>query len=119
MKLRQPPPGGWKNAKCLGFPSTQDSDPFFDEEDNTEAMNFCNGRSDGIICPIRHECLIFALVNNERYGVWGGMSETGRKAVRRKYPPRNRKVREEWQWEEESVILEGVDIKKLMEEEDE
>jgi hypothetical protein len=116
--LRIPPPDNWKNAKCAGFKSTEDSDPFFDEEDNTDALDFCNGISDGKQCPIRHECLIFALVNNERFGVFGGMSETGRKALRKKWPLKGRDAREEWEWQTEEQALAGLDKRKLMQEED-
>ena len=34
-------------------------------------------------CPVRIECLVFALSNNERFGVWGGMTEAERKKIRR------------------------------------
>ncbi len=30
------------------------------------------------VCPVRGECLEFALVNNVHYGVWGGMTERQR-----------------------------------------
>lgn len=29
-------------------------------------------------CPVQAECLEYALANNERYGVWGGLSERER-----------------------------------------
>jgi WhiB family redox-sensing transcriptional regulator len=25
-------------------------------------------------CPVKNECLQFALVNNEQYGIWGGLT---------------------------------------------
>lgn len=34
-------------------------------------------------CPVRAECLEFALVTNQQYGVWGGASEEERLALRR------------------------------------
>ena len=34
-------------------------------------------------CPVANACLEFAIVNNERYGIWGGLSERERAKVRR------------------------------------
>ena len=34
-------------------------------------------------CPVQAECLAWALVHDERYGVWGGLSTTQRRALRR------------------------------------
>lgn len=34
-------------------------------------------------CPVRDECLEYALANGERFGVWGGLSEKERGRVRR------------------------------------
>jgi WhiB family redox-sensing transcriptional regulator len=35
-------------------------------------------------CPVRAECLAFALAHDERHGVWGGMSEPERRALKRR-----------------------------------
>ncbi|GAA5213643.1 WhiB family transcriptional regulator [Streptomyces thinghirensis] len=35
------------------------------------------------LCPIRSACLEYALSNDERFGVWGGLSEKERLALRR------------------------------------
>lgn len=62
--------------------SCRDVDPgiFFPErgQSTREAKRVCAG------CPVRIECLTFALTNNERFGVWGGLSDTERRKVRRK-----------------------------------
>lgn len=42
-----------------------------------EAKAVCNG------CVVRAECLEFALVNGEKYGIWGGKSERERRRMRR------------------------------------
>lgn len=34
-------------------------------------------------CPVRSECLEYALGGRERYGVWGGRSERERQRLRR------------------------------------
>ncbi|MCC3766019.1 WhiB family transcriptional regulator [Streptomyces sp. UNOC14_S4] len=62
-------------AKCRKprTPDTATSDPWFDDPD--EARAICNGTADGIICPMRHECLTQAMINNERHGVWAGLTE--------------------------------------------
>lgn len=32
------------------------------------------------LCPVRQECLMFAIRNGEYYGMWGGMIESERRA---------------------------------------
>lgn len=106
LRLRVEAPGGWDRAKCRDqvqrLPGDDDVyDPFFleDADDEKDAVDFCNGTIDGLQCPIRDACLIFALTNNERFGVWGGMTELARKALRKKWPWRGGKLpRPEWRW---------------------
>lgn len=33
-------------------------------------------------CPVRRQCLRYALESGERYGIWGGMTEEERRAAR-------------------------------------
>ena len=81
LRLRVPSPGNWERAKCAGQVRHDTDgdimDPFFPEmpEDEQDALDFCNGAIDGRQCPIRDGCMLYALTNNERFGVWGGMSE--------------------------------------------
>ncbi len=42
-----------------------------------EAKRICG------MCPIRTACLEYALDNDERFGVWGGLSEKERLEIRR------------------------------------
>jgi hypothetical protein len=110
-----------RNAKCWGSvnaPWTDDEelqklrDPFF--EDHPVSLEFCNGTVDGVVCPIRQQCLEYALVNNCREGIWGGMSEAARKALRRRWPPANTKeARPEWLWMSEEDALTGVSLEDL------
>lgn len=113
LKLREPAPGNWRKAKCLGITASTGNDPFFDE-DTGPAVEFCNGTADGKVCPIRNECLLFALVNNCKEGVWGGCDELTRKAIRKKWPMKSRQgVRPEWRWMERDQALAGLDITRL------
>lgn len=62
-------------AKCL------DADPeaFFPEKGGStrEAKRICSA------CPVRNECLEHALTNDERFGIWGGLSERERRRMKR------------------------------------
>jgi WhiB family redox-sensing transcriptional regulator len=46
-------------------------------EGTRRAKEICAG------CEVREECLEFALVSGERFGVWGGKSERERRPMRR------------------------------------
>ncbi len=35
-------------------------------------------------CPVKVECLEYALANDERFGIWGGLSERERRKLRRR-----------------------------------
>ncbi len=65
-------------AKCTGV----DPDMFYPERGapGTEAKEVCRG------CAVREECLEHALVNGEKFGIWGGLSERERRRVRRRRP---------------------------------
>lgn len=56
-----------------------DTAVFFTEqgEATRPAKEVCAG------CPVREECLDYALRNGERHGVWGGTSERERRRMRR------------------------------------
>lgn len=103
LRLRLEVPDNWRKAKCRSLVHKTGEDPFFDDED--EAIHMCNGTYDGQICPIRHECLLFALTNNCSAGVWGGTMPVTRKALRKRWPLKGRQPHSEWQWvtEEEAT----------------
>lgn len=62
-------------ARCL------DADPeaFFPRKGGStkEAKRICAA------CPVREECLEFSVENEERFGIWGGMSERERRRLRK------------------------------------
>lgn len=55
-----------------------DPDAFFPEQ----GMSSRDAKSVCAACPVRQECLEYALENDERFGVWGGLSERERRALR-------------------------------------
>ncbi|WP_274388373.1 WhiB family transcriptional regulator [Salsipaludibacter albus] len=63
-------------ARCL------DADPeaFFPEKGGStrEAKRICG------ICPVQQECLEYALERDQRFGIWGGMSERERRRFKRR-----------------------------------
>ncbi len=87
-------PHPWKaNGHCVGV----DPALFYSEDrgakgraDAAAARAICAG------CPVRLECLAFALANGEEFGIWGGATERERRFMRRMLnrlqpgPPRQR-----------------------------
>ena len=55
-----------------------DPEAFFPEKGGStrEAKRVCVG------CAVRMECLEYALSNDERFGIWGGLSERERRRLR-------------------------------------
>lgn len=62
-------------AKCL----EADPETFFPEKGGStrEAKRICAR------CTVRSECLEYALENDERFGIWGGLSERERRKLKR------------------------------------
>lgn len=57
-----------------------DPEAFFPEKGGStrEAKKVCLG------CDVRGECLQYALDNEERFGIWGGLSERERRKLKKK-----------------------------------
>ena len=67
---------GWQEkALC----AETDPDAFFPEKGGStrEAKKVCMG------CEVRVECLDYALENDERFGIWGGLSERERRRLKK------------------------------------
>lgn len=56
-----------------------DPEAFFPEKGGStrEAKRICSG------CEVKAECLEYALGNDERFGIWGGLSERERRRLKR------------------------------------
>lgn len=57
-----------------------DPEAFFPEKGGStrEAKRVC------LSCEVRVECLDYALMNDERFGIWGGLSERERRRVKKR-----------------------------------
>jgi WhiB family transcriptional regulator, redox-sensing transcriptional regulator len=69
--------GGWQErALC----AQTDPEAFFPEKGGStrEAKKVCQ------TCEVRDDCLEAALFNDERFGIWGGLSERERRKLKKR-----------------------------------
>lgn len=77
-------PAWYDDAACLGA----ESEDFFEGGPATaRAKALCKQ------CPVRELCLQAALENNERYGVWGGLTYEERRPILRRMRAEARRSR--------------------------
>ena len=57
-----------------------DPEAFFPEKGGStrDAKRICSG------CDVRQQCLDYALANDERFGIWGGLSERERRKLKKR-----------------------------------
>ena len=70
-------PLGWQaDALC----AETDPEAFFPEKGGStrDAKRICES------CEVREQCLEYALQNDERFGIWGGLSERERRKLRKR-----------------------------------
>ena len=70
-------PLAWQeDALC----SQTDPEAFFPEKGGStrDAKKICSQ------CSVNTECLVYALKNDERFGIWGGLSERERRRLRKR-----------------------------------
>ena len=89
------PEGGWLSQADVVFPldveeelrwqdralcAQTDPEAFFPEKGGStrEAKRICT------TCSVRDECLEYALGHDERFGIWGGLSERERRRLKRR-----------------------------------
>ena len=68
---------GWQDrALC----AQTDPEAFFPEKGGStrEAKKVC------LTCEVRDTCLEYALMNDERFGIWGGLSERERRKLKKR-----------------------------------
>ncbi len=74
--FRVEPEPWYERAACRG----RDADCFFPEKGGSTraAKRICQ------TCVVQVECLEYALANDERFGIWGGMSERERRRLKKR-----------------------------------
>lgn len=73
------PDKGWrKDAACAG----SDLELFFPSDDDADAIARAKDVCES--CPVREDCLQFALSTNQTDGVWGGLDANERRRLRRR-----------------------------------
>lgn len=71
-----PPHLEWQTrAVCAG----QDTDLFFENSGNQQIKEFCDN------CPVRTDCLAYAVNEHIEHGIWGGLTPGQRKGVKGKW----------------------------------
>jgi WhiB family redox-sensing transcriptional regulator len=70
------PPEWYTKAVC----AQTDPEIFFPSKGGStrEAKKVCRNQ-----CEVREDCLMYALINEERFGIWGGYSERERRKLAR------------------------------------
>lgn len=68
-----------------GSCTNADPDLFFPQPgaDTSYARSICRA------CPVRLHCLDYALESGQKHGIWGGMTESQRRRLRRRSHPSN------------------------------
>ena len=79
MTLAAPPPEWMTRAACLG----ENPELWFPHESDPpdEARAICS------LCPVRAECLAFAVANDVRHGMWGGLTPAQRSRLQPRKGP--------------------------------
>lgn len=74
--IKPTPDSTWQDSALC---AQTDPDAFFPEKGGStrEPKKIC------LDCPVRQECLEAALARDERFGIWGGLSERERRKLKR------------------------------------
>jgi WhiB family transcriptional regulator, redox-sensing transcriptional regulator len=77
LEAQEPDESSWQErALC----AQTDPEAFFPEKGGStrEAKRVC------LSCDVRGECLEYALLHDERFGIWGGLSERERRKLKKR-----------------------------------
>lgn len=74
---------GWADWRSAGACQQEDPDIFFPMSKGPGLVQLQRAKAVCAGCPVRAECLEFAVRTVQDHGVWGGTSEDERRALRR------------------------------------
>lgn len=78
LNILPPPPSWQREAVCAGEPA----ETFYPDDKATAKRQVADARELCGWCPVREQCLAWAIEYDES-GVWGGTTEVERRAMRR------------------------------------
>lgn len=68
--------------QALALCAQTDPETFFPEKARGSSAR--NAKKICTSCEVRTQCLAYALANNERFGIWGGLNENERRKLKRR-----------------------------------
>lgn len=72
-------PAAWReHAACLGDMAAAFYPPLRREKRSAKTTREERAKAVCAACPVRTDCLEQALLSGERYGIWGGLTDTER-----------------------------------------
>ena len=75
----------WHGWRRLAACRDEDTNLFFPNGETGEALDQAEAaKAICAACPVRLECLKFAVTTNQPYGIFGGLNESERKSLRRR-----------------------------------
>lgn len=75
-------PGDWQDrAACRGQPAAVFFAPAHFEKKEVRAARERRAKAICAACPVRKECLDYALRAQELHGIWGGLNEVERREL--------------------------------------
>jgi len=79
----------WKDrAKCWGKTTSPATDFWFPDPEEPESVRTSKTQQAKIVCvtcPVKEECLRYAIEAGEVYGIWGGKTNRERAVIRRQW----------------------------------
>jgi WhiB family transcriptional regulator, redox-sensing transcriptional regulator len=73
-----------EQAACRGYDNTQFFGPDFGESELEKQAREAKAKTVCQTCPVAEPCLEFAMDTNQKYGIWGGLTDKERASLKRR-----------------------------------